>query len=139
MRKLAAMGLVLLASSALGALTCEEKCQKYDYFSKTCLYETACEKNGDCMTATSCDVWDSFEAACKAELEETKCHTPNPFAGPPSCTSKCQHFDSFEGICKYQTQCIYTENDRCVTAIVCDRYDSFDKTCKTELKRTVCY
>ncbi len=109
--------------------SCEEKCQ---YFSDgTCHYKTRCEYQNNCLLASSCEKFDTFDNICRSEKTQVVCSPTT------SCTEFCQYFDTFDNECKYRTKCTIQGN--CIQQTTCERWDSFEKQCLSEMTKTKCW
>lgn len=128
--------LTVLKNAFAAPVSCKVYCQYFDNFSNKCNYQTACEYNNKCMVSRYCEKYDEFEDRCVSEATKTTCHTPNPFAGAPSCSETCQYFDTFENKCLYKTKCNYAEN--CMTHTRCEQWDNFEQKCYWEEKSIQC-
>ncbi|MCM2279027.1 MAG: hypothetical protein NDJ89_13205 [Oligoflexia bacterium] len=63
----------LTCASDRGSISCVAQCQRYDSYSQTCLYQSSCTENGNCIVSKTCDRWDSFNNICLSEKSVTTC------------------------------------------------------------------
>ncbi len=122
-------------------LQCAELCKRFEQ-DGTCTSRSTCLKQGDCMTATSCEGFDFF-GACNDERVVKTCAVaacpgyPVPAPQfPISCQTSCQKRNSF-GDCIYTTSCEI--QGRCVQVTDCEKFNSFGDTCLSERVLHTCY
>jgi hypothetical protein len=122
-------------------LECMESCQRFER-DGTCKHRSSCLKQGDCMTATTCESFDFF-GVCKDERVTKTCAVAScpgyPVPAPQfpiSCESACQKRNS-HGDCVYSTSCEIT--GRCVQITDCERFNTFGDTCLSERIVHACY